>query len=124
MANGKSRPILVTVIALLYLLSGILMLVGAVGLFTDSIVIEDADVASLGGTGLLIGAVISLLLFYGFWKGWSVFWYLGVIFTAIGAIAGVVALFTTGPAGIVSLIIDVLILFYLFSSKVKRFFLD
>ena len=119
----KSRPILVSLIALLYLLSGLIFLVTAVGVFAGFTETEGGtEMATLGVS--LVGALISIILFYGFWKGWSIFWYLGVLFTIIGAIGGIAAVFSGGLAKAVPLIIDILILIYLFSKKVKHFFLD
>jgi uncharacterized membrane protein (DUF2068 family) len=49
-------------------------------------------------------------------------WYLGVIFTAISLILGIASLFTGVFVSIITLVIDGLILYYLFRPGVKAFF--
>jgi hypothetical protein len=67
---------------------------------------------------LLILGLISFLLAYGLWtgKGWA--WTLTFIFSIIGMLLGLVSL----PFGIIIILIDVLILYYLTRPHVKAFF--
>ncbi len=94
---------------------------GGVGIaFLDLSVAGDEFVglgSVLGGATIFFGLIL-LVIAYGFLKGWAIMWYLGVIFAAIGAIGSLIAL----PAGIVTLVINLVILYYLFRPQVKRFF--
>ena len=127
MASDKSRPILITIIAILYFLAGIFVVIGGILMITGTIAVEDVEedlkgLASAGGAVLVVMGLISIVLAGGFWNGWKIMWYLGVIFTAISLIMGVASLFTGVFVGIITLIIDTLIMYYLFRPGVKAFF--
>jgi len=117
-----SRPILITILALLSFIVGILMILG--GLLATTIV------TVLGYGGILMG-IIFLIIGFALWRGWKIAWYLGVIIYIISAIFAVVSILllimdgqvneaVVSPA--IALIISVLILFYLFRPNVKEFF--
>jgi hypothetical protein len=127
MASDKNRPILITIIAILYFLAGIFVVIGGILMITGTIAVEDVEedlkgLASAGGAVLVVMGLISIVLAGGFWNGWKIMWYLGVIFTAISLIMGVASLFTGVFVGIITLIIDALIMYYLFRPGVKAFF--
>lgn len=126
MSGKGSRPLLITIIAVLYILAGLLALVvGVVSAVGIEIVAEE----ELAGAGMVIGGVgivyglISLVIGYGMIKGWAVMWYLGVIFSAIGLILSILAIVGGGFATIVTALIELVILLYLFKKNVKAFFL-
>lgn len=73
----------------------------------------------VGGAYIVLG-IIYIIISLGFLKGWKLWWYLGVIFTVIEIILELFSL----PGGIVVIIIDVIILWYLFRPNVKAYFLD
>ncbi|MBQ7406076.1 MAG: hypothetical protein IJV90_06680, partial [Candidatus Methanomethylophilaceae archaeon] len=68
--------------------------------------------------------LISLLIGIGFMKGWNIIWYIGVIFAVISALLSLVTILGSPLSGLFSLLIEVIILWYLFRPKVKGFFLD
>ena len=74
-----------------------------------------------GGAVLIVG-IITLVIAGGFWNGWRIMWYLGVIFTALNIIMCVVSLFMGGFNMIIMLIIALIIMYYLFRPNVKEFF--
>ena len=84
------------------------------GLFTAIGII----IFSMMGIIFIVIGLIAFLIAYGLCtgKGWA--WKLCLIFSIIGIIIGVLSL----PLGIISLIINILILYYLTRQQVKAFF--
>lgn len=129
--NQYERPLLVTILAILYALGamGCLVMgvtvfaVGADALIEAGLDPEIAQLASAIGGMLIAFAIVYLILCFGFLKGWSIMWYLGVIFSVIGIIGGISSIVMGQFYMAVLLIIDVIILLYLFKSNVKLFFL-
>jgi len=117
-----SRPILITILALLSFIVGILMILG--GILATTIV------TWMGYGGILMG-IVFLIIGIALWRGWKIAWYLGVIIYIINAIFAVLSILllimdgevndaVVSPA--ITLIISVLILYYLFRPNVKEFF--
>ncbi len=74
------------------------------------------------GIVLIIAGLIELVISWGLWtgKGWA--WWLGVIFTGLGLLFALASIVSRNLGGIVSLIIDGLILYYFFKPHVKQYF--
>jgi uncharacterized membrane protein (DUF2068 family) len=134
-----ARPIGVAVLAILVALAGILALVVALVLgvlagtmteLIESAIIEYGgmvipDVAGFVEAMLLVIAVVAAVMgilalidAYGLWIGAGWAWWLTIILSALGIIVGIVSL----PGGIISIFIDVLIIYYFTRSYVKEFF--
>ena len=124
MANEKKRPIIVSLIAILYLLGGLLALFSAISIFIGGAAVGEAEIGTMGGVGIAVVAVILLILFKGFWSGWSIFWYIGVIASILMAATGAWQIVLGNVGMIVTVAIYVIVLAYMFSDKVKTFFLD
>ena len=133
--NPYDRPILVTVIAILYALGALILIIGSVGMaiggesIIDEIIAEDPEMSFLEGMGmafgvavLIVGLVIAVVS-YGFLKGWSVMWYLGLILVVLGAISSLISIAFGQFGAVFSLAIAVIIVLYLFKDNVKLFFL-
>jgi hypothetical protein len=144
----RYRPLGVTILAVLEIIVGVFMIVAALGvlvlagyLSTVSIPSEIQqnipqwfiDIAptalAIGGIALLIVGVISFLIAWGFLKGrnWArivaiVLLFISVLTSIFNAI--VAAVFTTGAlfSLIVAIIIPVLLIWYLYTPKVKMWF--
>lgn len=136
---GKSRPTGVAVLAILAALGGILCLIGAavlgilagamaefieslmadygfgimpgIGEFAAAIVMAIAVVAAIFGILYLIAA-------YGLWIGAGWAWWLTIILSILGIIGGLLTL----PLGIISVVIEALIIYYFTRPHVKAFF--
>jgi len=131
---AANRPVLVTIIALLTMLYGIiLILLGTVALIASTLdaVFDIFDVfVDIIGFGLIVAGVIFFIIGYGLWDGWTPMWYIALVIYAISAGAAIVSLASTLIKGgdavtfsmVIPLIIDILILYYLFRPKVKEFF--
>lgn len=133
--NPYDRPILVTVIAILYALGALILIIGGVGMaiggesIIDEIIAEDPEMSFLEGMGLafgiavlIVGLVIAVVS-YGFLKGWSVMWYIGLILAVLGAISSLISIAFGQFGAVFSLAIAVIIVLYLFKDNVKLFFL-
>ena len=123
-----SRPILITIVAILEFLAGLLLVLGGILLFAGVISSGDLDpeLADLGNAGaivMIIFGIVNLIIAGGFWNGWAIMWYIGLIVNAIGAAFAIYTIVTTGEIGsVIPLIIYAVIIFYLFRPKVKEFF--
>jgi hypothetical protein len=125
MAQGD-RPLGVTIIGILFIIGGIITLIGGgIGGLVMSVL-------GLGIVGLILGGILAIIgivyiiLGIGCFKGWGWVWTLAVIFAILGIIMQIASLALTGTAGIVSVIIGILInaviLWYLFQANVKQWF--
>lgn len=136
---GTPRPTGVAVLAILAAIGGILCLIGAVVLgilstematFIESIM-EQYGAVAIPGIGEFIetivlaiaavAAIIGILVLidaYGLWIGAGWAWWLTIILSILGIIGGLLSL----PVGIISIIIDVLIIYYFTRPYVKEFF--
>lgn len=116
----KERPILITLISVLEMLAGLALLaVGVLSLMGMSVGTEVEGLSELAGflgIGGIIGGLFGFAVGYGMFKGWRIMWYLGVIFNVLSVILGLISL------TFVSLIVSLIILYYLFRPKVKTFF--
>ena len=130
----RSRPTGVTILAILEALGGLLFLIGGIflllfaGFFLPRMMIPHGAIEFLpfffsgfiGGIVLvlLILAALNFLIAYGFWNGRGWAWTLGIIFACLGLIMGLLSL----PSGIIQILINALILYYLTRPNVKRYF--
>ncbi|MDR0309483.1 MAG: hypothetical protein LBH88_01825 [Candidatus Methanoplasma sp.] len=131
----KSRPILVAIIGLLTIIGSIVIIIAGLGLaFTEIVADLDfgivGDIVDILGFGLIAVGIISLIIGIGIWSGWTIMWYIAVILYVLAVIASIISLImmvvdgevSIGASFIISLIISILILYYLFRPKVKEFF--
>ena len=134
-----TRPIGVAVLAILAALAGILALFGAVVLgilagtmteFIESAIIDyggmvipdiegfvEAMLLVIAAVAAVMG-ILALIDAYGLWTGAGWAWWLTIILSALGIIGGIASL----PGGIISIFIDVLIIYYFTRSYGKEFF--
>jgi len=136
---GTPRPTGVAVLAILVAICGILGLIVAVVLgilstematFIESMM-EQYGAGAIPGIGEFIEAVVlaiaavaaivgilALIDAYGLWIGAGWAWWLTIILSILGIIGGILSL----PGGIISIIIDILIIYYFTRPYVKKFF--
>jgi uncharacterized membrane protein (DUF2068 family) len=112
----KQRPIGVTIIALLAILGGIAFL--ASGLVTLLIPLIGIFI----GSGLFILGLAYFLMAYGLWNGKSWAWTLTLILSGIGIIVGIGSIVVGNLGSIFHIIINVIIIYYLYRPNVKAFF--
>lgn len=136
---GTPRPTGVAVLAILAALGGFLCLIGAAVLgilagameeFIESMM-EEYGAGVISGAGEFVAAIVMaiaavaaifgifyLIDAYGLWtgKGWA--WWLTIILSILGIIGGILSL----PWGIITIFIEILIIYYFTRPHVKEFF--
>ena len=127
MARDAPRPILITIIAILEFLIGLFLLIGGILLIAGVVSAGDidpelADLGNVASIAMIVIGLINLVIAGGFWNGWSIMWYIGLIVNGIGLIVAIYGLITTGIGSAIPLVIYAVILFYLFRPGVKDFF--
>src|SRR5918995_3593700 len=111
MESQKHRPLGVTIIAILTAIGGIVFLASGAVLLIVGI-----------GIILLALGIAYLVMAYGLWIGKRWAWTITLILSAIGIVVAIVS-FATGNAGaIISIIIHVVVIYYLYRPNVKAFF--
>lgn len=132
MASNARRPILIAILAILEFIAGLVLVLGGALLLTGVLSVSELEpelqnLGSAGGVALIVIGIIYLIVAGGFWNGWKIMWYIGLIVTVISIILEIAGLIMGGFSGItigviVPLIIDLLILFYLSRPGVREFF--
>jgi len=122
-----SRPFLITLIAILAILIGLVTLAGGALLAFADIVPEGSTLAlsavhTLGYVTLAIG-LLTLIVGIALWKGWTIAWYLGLILFGINAVMGIINIvINKSYSPVLSVVIAVIVIYYLFRPHVKEFF--
>jgi len=126
-----TRPIGVTLLAALHVLQAIVLILGGLALMVLGAFMRRGifgvprfvhGFVSVIGVALVVIALLYLGLAWGLWtgKGWA--WIISLILAALGVIVSVLSLVTGGFGPIVVLVLDALILYYLFRPNVRAFF--
>ncbi|HZE78897.1 MAG TPA: hypothetical protein VE089_10160 [Nitrososphaeraceae archaeon] len=128
----KHRPLGVTIIAVLTIIAGIAFLASGItaatiapfllgpGVNNNSMLTP--VVSAVTGIGLLILGIAYFVMAYGLLKakGWA--WTVTVVLSCIGIALGFVSIVTGHIGSIVSVVINGLILYYIYRPNVKSFF--
>jgi hypothetical protein len=115
----RDRPIGITIIAILMIISGILFIIGGIGL-TALGVLSIAFLA--GGIGSIILGIASLVVAWGLLKGAGWAWIITLIITVISIIVNIASLAGGQTANIIGIIINGIIIYYLYRPNVKAYF--
>jgi hypothetical protein len=113
----KQRPIGVTIIALLTILGGLAFLVSALGTL-----ILIPLIGIFIGSGLFILGLAYFLMAYGLWNAKSWAWTFTLILSGIGIIVGIGSIVVGNIGAIFHMIINAIIIYYLYRPNVKAFF--
>jgi uncharacterized membrane protein (DUF2068 family) len=120
----KKRPLGVTIVAILMVITGIILL--GSGIFAVS---TSGTASQLGGSLLAVTGTVGIILGIAhFVLAWGLFtakvwaWIITVILAVISIILSIVAIASGGRANIVSLIISAIILYYMTRTEVKSYF--
>jgi len=119
------RPLGVTIIGILWILSGLLALFGGMGIAALGSLVAGpiGGIIGLGlGVALLVIGIIEIVLVIGCFKRWGWVWTVGDIVTIISLLMGIVNLFRTGAGALLGIVISIVILWYLFRENVKKYF--
>jgi hypothetical protein len=159
-STPKSRPIGVTIVAILTIIAGAFSLIFGIGLITLGVVLPTlppsvfnqsqlqgnltidgqappippgtppmALQSLLGGLGIAFGAVlvgigiVSFIVAYGLLKGRGWAWTATIILSIISIVWNAITIATAANfGGIISIIIDAIIIYYLYRPHVKAYF--
>ncbi|MDO5862217.1 MAG: hypothetical protein Q4Q58_05450 [Thermoplasmata archaeon] len=129
--ESYQRPLLITILGALYVIIGILAIISGYTLYaTDAATLIDqgldpdmADIAGTLGIAMMIAGIVYVIAAAGFFKGWSVMWYLGIVVMAIGAVANLYFVVIGEYFNIIIVLIDLVLLYYIFRPNVKEYFL-
>lgn len=125
------RPPGVTLLAVLHVTLGILLLIGVfamavLGLGFPEMIVRAKLLqvrASILAMGLALFAAIAFLLAYGLWNGKSWAWVASLVFAVLGIISAAVSLsLRLGLGEVISLILDLLIVYCLMQPNVQAYF--
>ncbi len=123
MEDERGRPLLITIIAILYFVAGVAMLLFSAWVFYDGITAE-----TLNDTGTIVGAIgaaiglISFAIGIGFWKGWRIIWRMAVAFGILAILLFLLMIASNNLVGFVGLAVQALLLYYINRPNVKSFF--
>lgn len=133
-----SRPVGVMIIGVLMAIAGIVMIIASISAMALAPIIpmatESQDLAMgisstmLGGIAIASGAIMlalgiaSLVIAYGLFKGRPWAWTVAVVLSIIGIVMSVVSVVTGNFGSIASLIINGVIIYYLYRPHVKAYF--
>jgi lysylphosphatidylglycerol synthetase-like protein (DUF2156 family) len=109
----NNRPLGVTIIAILAILGGIGSLVGGIALV--------AIIPILGAALIIIGLAYFGVA-YGLWKGLKWAWIITLIVTIIAFISGLGSIIVGNVGAVIPVIINGIIIYYLFQPNVKAYF--
>jgi uncharacterized membrane protein (DUF2068 family) len=126
--TGRKRPLGVAIVAILMLINGIILIAsGAFGITTTEILAGEIGNALTGGIVAISSVVIalgiaSLIIAWGLitGKGWA--WIITVILSIISIIMSIISIVAGSFGSIVSLIINGVILYYMYRPDVKSYF--
>jgi uncharacterized membrane protein (DUF2068 family) len=119
----KHRPLGVTIIAILTIIGGIGFLASGI-----AAVVATPFLSDMGGLSAGIGAVLIALgiayfvMAYGLWKGKGWAWTITLVLSFIGIAFGIVSIVTGNIGAVFHLIINIIVVYYLYRPNVKMFF--
>lgn len=109
----NNRPLGVTIIAILAILGGIGSLVGGIALVA---------IIPLLGAALIIIGLVYFGVAYGLWQGLKWAWIITLIVTVIAFISGLGSIIVGNVGAAIPVIINAIIIYYLFRPNVKAYF--
>lgn len=124
MQSGRSRPLGVTIVAILMIIEGIFLIFGGIaGVAVGGIIAEELGIAIIAASsvGLALG-IAGLFIAWGLitGKGWA--WIITIIITIIMAIVNIISIASGRYEHIFGLIINGVILYYMYRPQVKGYF--
>lgn len=113
----KNRPLGVTIIAILAVIGGIGSLLSG---FAVMAIVPFVGIV-LGGILIVIGLAYFAVA-YGLWKGLNWAWTITLIVSAIGIIVGIGSIIVGNTGAIFHVIINGIVIYYLYRPNVKAYF--
>jgi lysylphosphatidylglycerol synthetase-like protein (DUF2156 family) len=129
--HATTRPLGVTLLAILKTLLGILELLGAATVAFANFVLPDISPrlrflsprSAFSGLGLVVLALAEFILAYGLWRGMGWAWVGSLILAVIGLVFSAFTLFMRPRVGeIIALLLNAVVTYYLITASVQSFF--
>ena len=129
--SSSARPLGITLLAVLHVLQAVFLFLGGIALIVLGAFIGRGlfglprflnGVVSFIGVVLIVIGLLSFGLAWGLWTGRGWAWILSLLLAALGLIVSLISLARGRFGGIVILILDAIILYYLFRPNVRSFF--
>jgi hypothetical protein len=119
----KHRPLGVTIIAILTIIGGIGFLASGIAAVVAAPFLSDMEGLSAGiGAALIALGIAYFVMAYGLWKGKGWAWTITVILSFIGIALGVASIAIGNIGAIFHIIINAIVVYYLYRPHVKAFF--
>lgn len=115
------RPLGVTILGILWIIGGIILLMSGLGVAAFGGLLLGSAGTAFGAIIILLG-LLHIIIGVGCFAGWPWVWTIGVILALISLVNAIYAIFTIGWGALLSLVITVILLYYLFQPHVKAFF--
>ncbi|HZC48963.1 MAG TPA: DUF2127 domain-containing protein [Nitrososphaeraceae archaeon] len=119
----KHRSLGVMIIAILTIIGGIGFLASGIAAVVAAPFLSDIEGLSAGiGVALVALGIAYFVMAYGLWKGKGWAWTITVILSFIGIVLGIASIATGNIGAIFHIIINAIVVYYLYRSHVKVFF--
>ena len=119
----KHRPLGVTIIAILTIIGGIGFLASGIAAVVAAPFLSDMEGLSAGIGAVLIALGIAyFVMAYGLWKGKGWAWTITLVLSFIGIAFGIASIVTGNIGAVFHLIINIIVVYYLYRPNVKAFF--
>ena len=119
----KHRPLGVTIIAILTIIGGIGFLASGIAAVVAAPFLSDMEGLSAGiGAALIALGIAYFVMAYGLWKGKGWAWTITLVLSFIGIAFGIASIITGNIGAVFHLIINIIVVYYLYRPYVKAFF--
>jgi uncharacterized membrane protein (DUF2068 family) len=119
----KDRPLGVTIIAILTIIGGIGFLISGITAVGVAPFLPDLGILSAAIGAVLIALGIAyFVMAYGLWKGKGWAWTITLVLSFIGIVLGIASIVTGNIGALFHLIINIIVVYYLYRPNVKIFF--
>jgi uncharacterized membrane protein (DUF2068 family) len=119
----KHRPLGVTIIAILTIIGGIGFLASGIAAVVAAPFLSDMEGLSAGiGAALMALGIAYFVMAYGLWKGKGWAWTITLVLSFIGIVLGIASIVTGNIGAVFHLIINIIVVYYLYRPNVKMFF--
>jgi len=128
--TAASRPFGITLLAILHVLQAIIYFLGGIALIALGALMRRGlhmprflhGVVSVIGVVIIIVAFLYLVLAWGLWTGRGWAWTVSLVLAILGIIIAILSLLRGGVFTLLVLVLDAIIVYYLYTPNVRSFF--
>lgn len=123
----SDRPLLITLLgALTVILALFIAIIGAAFIIAPAESLEAMDIYQMAltsvGIALVMIAIVLFITGLSLLAGWTFAWYLGIVVYGITAVLSLISIPTSIGMSVVTLVVSLVVIYYLFRPRVKEFF--